>query len=95
MVRLRGPSVPAGANLLLVWRKPEVAGQLQRNAQASAHAVSKAYLSAMLPYDRTSYGETEPDAASVRVARVVNSVERFEDLLAFTRRYSGSLVVDR
>jgi hypothetical protein len=69
--------------------------QFYADAQASTHAAGKADLSAMLPDDRTSYRETEPDAASVRVARIVNSVERFEDLLALTRWYSGSLVLDR
>src|SRR5208337_835594 len=87
-------SVPGLVPLLVRRNQPVVAGQLQPGAQASALAAGEADLSAVLPYDRAGHGETESDTTGVRVPRALNSVEGFEDLLAFARWYSGSLVVD-
>src|SRR5208283_141220 len=89
------PRLPIGLEPLLIagiWLCSK--GQFYADAQASALATSETDFSAVLPYDRTSHGETESDAAGVRVARAADSIERFEDLLAFARRNSGSLVVD-
>ena len=48
----------------------------------------------MLAGDRAGDGEAETDAAGLGVARALDAVERFEDLLAFAARNAGPAILD-
>jgi hypothetical protein len=48
----------------------------------------------VLAGDRAGDGEAEADAAGLGVARALDAVERFEDLLAFAARNAGPAILD-
>ena len=70
-------------------------GQPDLNAQATSDPVLKRNVAAVISYDRTCDGQSEPDTAGVRTSRSLKPDKRLKDILGRIFRYAGAVVIHR